>query len=262
MGLHIRRILLLAVVALAFASPAKSDSVFGVPVIANGSSTQAVPSCPSLEGQSCYNPGTGAINFFIPLNSSSVGVFGHTSVPGGTSGTFSDSGDGVSSALTMYLRFAPIDLPVNSASLNFAFGDLDLKKANDPHGFLESVRFYGPTGSSLTPWITTMGQSGGGALPYSVTGNNNWQTIFFPDITSIIEDPFFVKLKFGSDYDGWGTNTSETLIATLISTPSESNEPPSQPPTQVPEPSTMFLTATGLFALANRIRRWQLRETA
>jgi len=87
-------------------------------------------------------------------------------------------------------------------------------------------------------------------------------TIFFPDITSIIEDPFFVKLKFGSDYDGWGTNTSETLIATLISTPSESYEPPSQPPTQVPEPSTLFLTATGLFALANRIRRCQLRETA
>jgi hypothetical protein len=218
-----------------------------VPVIALGSSVQAVPNCPSLEGQSCYNPTTGAVKFFIPLDSSHAGVYGHTSVSGGTAGTFSDSGDGTTTALTMYLNFSPVDLPVSTASLAFSFLDLDLQGVNDPSGFLESVKFYGPSGSALTPWITTMGQSGGGTLPYTVTGNSTSQTISFPNITSIIQDPFYVALKFKSDSSFWGTNTSETLIATLTTTPLQTTS--SEPPVSVPEPGTMILMSSTLLGL-------------
>jgi len=221
---------------------AQADTVLlGVPVSGVGG-TQAVPNCPTMEGQSCYNATTGAITFFIPLKLSTSGVFGVTTVTGGTSGTFADTGSGTSNALTMFLMFSPVDLPVQTATLTFSFIDLDLIGVNDPAQFFEKVKFYADDGTALTDWITTNGQTGSSPLVFTVSGNSTSQTIFFPDVTSIMENPFYVQLQFGSQWNQTGTNTPEKLTATLATTP-------------VPEPGTFTLFATGLAGAALSRRR-------
>ena len=240
--LKVARVLVIAAIFCGLAGAAKADTAFGVPVVANGSSTPSVPNCPAHEGQSCYNSTTGAIIFFIPLTTANGGVFGVTPHPGGTAGTFADTGSGASNTLTMYLMFSPVSVPAATASLTFAFVDLDLSGVNDPDGFLENVQFFSSNGTPLTPLITTNGQSGGSTLTYIVTGNPTNQTIFFPDITSIVQNPFFVSLNFGSSYTSTGTNTPESLTGTLVST-------------QVPEPSTILLMASGLLGLGLLRRR-------
>ncbi len=119
---------------------------------------------------------------------------------GKTAGTFSDTGDGTSDALKMYLMFNPVTLPVSSANLTFAFTDLDLKYWNDPTGFLESVQFFSSDGTALTGAINSKNSSGGGTLSYTITGNSTYQTIYFPDVTSILQNPFYVELDFSSKY--------------------------------------------------------------
>jgi hypothetical protein len=87
--------------------------------------------------------------------------------------------------------------------------------------------------------ITVNGQlPAPGNLPFTVAGNSTSQTNTFPDITSIIDDPFFVELRFGSDYGSRrGSNTSESLIATLTSVAA------------VPEPATWLFLGAGLIGL-------------
>ncbi|MGE0407160.1 MAG: hypothetical protein AB7O65_12755, partial [Candidatus Korobacteraceae bacterium] len=173
--------MMLAASLVSSVSVAKADTILGKPVTAIGSSTQAVPTCPTLEGDVCYNSSTGLISFYIPLKSSTSGVYGVTDVGGGkTAGTFSDSGDGTSNALTMYLLFSPVSLPVGTASLKFEFTDLDLTGVNDPYGFFETIRFYSQSGTALTPTITQNNQSGTSPLAFSVSGNSDKQTILFP----------------------------------------------------------------------------------
>lgn len=244
------RFAFLALLLLSVAFSANADT-WGVPVTASGSTTQAVPTCPGMEGVSCFNSATGAITFYIPLERAQGGTFGVTPHAGGTAGTYSDVGNGATNTLTMFMMFSPVGLPVTNATLTFSFVDLDLSGWNDPNGFFESIRFYDANGNALTPLITSS-STAPGALTFIITGNGTAQTIFFPNVTSILTDPFWVQINFGSAYNQNGRNTPETIIGSLHTTP---YVPPPPPPNPVPEPATMGLMASGLAAIAVKLRR-------
>ena len=243
---HLKSILLAGLMILTATEAKAVTTALGKPVESIGSNVQAVSSCGS---GACYNTGTGAIGFYIPLNSADNGTYGidiDGAGPKGEAGTFSDSKAGPftnTSALTMYLRFTPIaPFPLASALLTLSFTDLDLIGVNDPSGFTETIQFFSATNSALTSVITTAPASGSSPLDYTVAGNSNTQTITFSDIRSIITtDPFYVKLVFGSKetYSGTYKNTMESLTATLTTSTAT-----------VPEPTSMLLVGSGLVALA------------
>ena len=97
---------------------------------------------------------TNAIEYFIPLNDNNYG--GTYGVTGGfdcyynsqepaTAGTCSDYGNGDvdqyndASSLKMNIWYDTDNAQFSSASLAFAFDDLDLMPDNDPFGFYESI---------------------------------------------------------------------------------------------------------------------------
>lgn len=248
----------MAAVGLGEATPITS---FGAPVIGVGSSTGAVPNCPSLEGQVCYDAATGSIGFFIPLTTAHAGTYGVTNVgQGNTAGTFSDVGGGTENhnALTMFLRFSPVAIPAQTASLRFDFIDLDLRGVNDPTAFFESVRFYQDDGQPLTPLIRMVNQTPPAGSPYTftVSGDSTHQSIYFPNVASLVDDPFYLQLRFRTSYNSTGQNTPESMIATLTS---EGVPPPPPPPVRVPEPRTLTLVGAGLVTLGAFVRRPKVR---
>ena len=244
--------LLLVVLMLGAATEAHAVSSFGQPVQAltgAGANTQAVPNCGS---GACYNSSTGQIGFHIPLNSADNGIYGVTNHPGGKSGTFADSVFAPftnNNALTMYLRFSPVAAPpLASAVLSFRFTDLDLIGGNDPAGFFETVKFFSSTGTLLAD-VDALSDSASSPFAFTVSGNSTSQNITFSDVRSIVSNPFYVQLTFGSRSTDRGlfTNTLESLTATLTTT------------TAVPEPSSLLLFGTGVAAIAVAGRRLDRR---
>jgi hypothetical protein len=230
----------------------------GVPVVALGSSTPAVPDCPTLEGDVCYDPTTGRIGFYVPLSPAYSGIYGVTRVPfpesTRTAGTRSDSRWAPFTnpdALRMFLRFSPVALPVGSAKLTFRFEDLDLGGANDPEKFFEAIAFYDASGNPISGSIALM--SGSCApVPCTLTGDSRYQTITFPDSSQLrallTGDPFFVELRFGSRAGGHHkkVNTMEFLWATLETDP--------LPPPRVPEPPSVLLWGAAMALVGLRRR--------
>ena len=165
-----------------------------------------------------FNPGAGpdggnqlgaqAIGYYIPLGDNS-GTFGAAdgSPANGGFGQSSDSGNG-GGTLTMILRFSGVQTGV-SGVLNVLFQDLDLAGANDPAGFLESLRIYDAANNALTPLITSIGGL--------VTGNANTQQLLSLNLASSLftSSDLFLQLRFRSSYTSNGTNTIEYLRATV-----------------------------------------------
>ena len=145
------------------------------------------------------NPsGFDAIKYFIPLTSAGTCVYGVSC------GTAADSGMG-GTVMSMFLEFSPVSTIVPSV-LDILFEDLDLINANDPSGFLESVRIFDSGGAPLTPLITTIGGL--------ITGGAGTQQLLSLAL-GVVGNPFYAELRFAADSSFYGTNTPEYLIATV-----------------------------------------------
>lgn len=212
--------LLVALAVLCFASTAGALPIIGVAV---DDFTTPV-SVGSTEYRSAL--GGDAIKYYIPLGDTDC-TYGI-----GTCGTVSDSGDG-GGTLSMNLMFTPVDLV--ASTLSVLFEDLDLKNANDPYGFFESVQVFDDTGIELTPLITDISSS-------LVIGDRDTQQLLSLDLGILTSDTYFVTLNFKAEYYTNGRNTPEYLIASI-----DQNS--------VPEPSVLALLSLGLFGVGVAGRR-------
>jgi PEP-CTERM motif-containing protein len=166
-----------------------------------------------------------AIKYYIPLGNANC-TYGI-----GGCGTVSDSGDG-GGILSMNLMFTPVDMV--ASSLNILFEDLDLKDANDPYGFFESVQVFDGSGIAITSLITDISSS-------LVSGDKDTQQLLSLDLGTLTSNTYFMTLNFQAEYYTNGRNTPEYLIASINQT-------------SIPEPSILALLGLGLlgFALARR----------
>ena len=207
-------IVLAAIGAMYFSSNASALPIIGVAV--DDFTT------PDGVGSTEYRSALGgdAIKYYIPLENTDC-TYGD-----GTCGTVSDSGNG-GGILSMNMMFTPVDMV--ASSLSILFEDLDLKDANDPWGFFESIQVFDGAGTKLTPLITDISSR-------LVIGDRNTQQLLSLDLGILTSDTYFMTLNFQAEYYRDGRNTPEYLIASINQT-------------SVPEPSILALLSLGLFGV-------------
>ena len=159
--------------------------------------------------------------------------------------------------MDMWLKFSPVaPLPLQTANLQFTFGDLDLANVNDPAGFFETFQLFSASGTALSSAFSMAANTAtsSGYLdvnPTSLVENINWALTrttgaagasnpvyleFYGDaLAAGITSPFWAKLTFAVPENNVpGTNTAESLTAKLTTT------------SRVPEPNSMLLFGMGL----------------
>ena len=218
-GFRMTSLLFLGILLFGVVATASADTI-GIAVGGVGLSTQ-VGLTPAADG---------TISYYVPLTTSDSGVYG---ARGTTSDTCSYSSTCTGGYLDMFLRFAPVQVGANVLTLNFS--DLDLKGANDPTYFLESVTIIPTGGSSVLIDETTD--------PGVLSANNATQVLVLP--MAVASNPFYVQLHFTSSFlsttpSGTYANTIETVQATIK---------------PVPEPLTLATLGLGLLAIGILSRR-------
>lgn len=176
---------------------------------------------------------TPAIKYYIPL-SEADGVYGD-----GGFGTFSDTGNG-GGVLTMILAFSPVNIS-KPGLLTILFEDLDLKNANDPVGFFESIQILDAGNTALTGVITDIGGL--------VSGDADTQQLLSLSLATLMVDSFYLQLKFKAEYFRNGRNTPEYLIARISAVP-------------LPAALPLFGTGLGILGFAAWRRRRKMTQTA
>jgi len=148
-----------------------------------------------------------AIEYFIPLSSAPA-----TCTYGDGCGTSPDTGSG-GTAMSMFLEFGPVT-PLLGGGLTIQFDDLDLKNANDPYGFFESIQIFDSETNPLTNLISEFVLSALLTAPSPVA--DNITTLTLPIAGGVVmSDPFYVQLVFKATYKFYGKNTAEYLTATF-----------------------------------------------
>jgi len=218
------------------------------------------------------NPGTQfgirgpGIKYFIPLNDSNYGgTYGETGgfncAGGGTAkaGTCSDYGNGDfdrwndASGLKMNIWYDTNGGQFSSASLSFAFDDLDLIGDNDPAGFFESVSlsYWSWTGSAFSlssgSAIKSAAIPAAAGVPSVVLPNLIMWGLGVTDLAALNyssqeKGGFWIQLGFGAKADWKGNNTAEYLASALNVSP-------------VPLPSAVWLFGTALLGFIGISRR-------
>jgi len=216
------------------------------------------------------------IEYYIPLDSTKTGIYGASSTCTDGVGTCTDYGSGVdynsANALSMniYFKLSGPD-PINLASLEINFDDLDLSPDNDPNGFFESLSFsywgLNDAGTNLDLAPTLVGSvikgssqlasgafSGGNASftkgdidpsDPNITWNLDLAKLGLLETLNDSKDlanGFWIQLGFGSKYDWKGSNTPEYLTASLTVAP-------------VPVPAAIWLFGTALIGFVGMSRR-------
>ena len=170
------------------------------------------------------------ITYFIPLSSAPA-----TCTYGDGCGTSPDTGSG-GTAMSMFLEFGPVT-PLLGGVLTIQFDDLDLKNANDPYGFFESIRIFDSNSAALTPLISDILLSA--LITAPAPAADNITTLTLPiDASLVVSNPFYVELVFRAQYDYYGKNTAEYMTATFWQE--------SGPVSEVPVPAALPLFGTGL----------------
>jgi hypothetical protein len=226
------------VIPITIVVPATAATITGVAVSSVGSST-VVGSTDNV-----LPLGGDSIRYFIPLgdNNGTYGVGSSCNHHG--FGTCADTGNG-GGTLSMVLRFSPITTTIPSW-LTIKFEDLDLRGANDPNGFFESLNIF-RAGKSITGgWITDISSS-----LFTADSNHDLQTLRLL-LSAPINGPLYLVLKFKATSDFDGINTPEYLRATI-------DVADQTPPIPTPLPGTLLLMGSVLTS-SYGARIWRRRR--
>ena len=230
----------------------------------------------SAGSESIVGSGGPIIEYFIPLKDGNYGkTYGvDSSTCGnpwsgyytGVSGTCSDYGPGDSTqydkatGLAMNIWYDTDGAEFSSATMKFAFDDLDLIGDNDPYGFYESISlsYYSydhiDDDFDINPIGGTIKTAGGGPnlpsiyMPNLILWSLGVTDLLALNTSSQEKGGFWIQLGFGAKYlDRYGNprngkNTPEYLATALHVSP-------------VPLPSAVWLFGTALLGFIGISRR-------